>query len=243
MNGSCKFFESLSLKTDATRIGFAFGVLVLAFATPARTKMIRTRMMAVAVLALTMAGVDWKVQAGVVININQVGSDVVMTGSGTINLTDLTYSYSGGNSAGIYPSISSLEMGPTSGGIVDVYTSITGPTSLGPGGPASATSGAGSLFGIYESSSYLEVPQGYTSGGQLSSTDTYSGATFSSLGLTPGTYTWNWGTGANADFLTVNIGVASVPEPTSVIMLGLGSIALIGCVRRARRPSKSAVNC
>jgi hypothetical protein len=37
------------------------------------------------------------------------------------------------------------------------------------------------------------------SGTQLKNTATYTGQTISSLGLTPGTYTWTWGTGAHAD--------------------------------------------
>ena len=51
------------------------------------TPRLRDWLMAVAVFALTITGVGGKAQAGLVININQVGSDVVMTGSGTINTT------------------------------------------------------------------------------------------------------------------------------------------------------------
>ncbi len=63
------------------------------------------------------------------------------------------------------------------------------------------------------------------------------GATFSSLGLTPGTYIWTWGSGADADSFTMNIGVSSVPEPASLMMLGTGSLAILGFARRRRRAS------
>jgi hypothetical protein len=185
---------------------------------------------------LPMMGLSGKAQADIVINFDQVGPDVVATGTGTINLTDLSYSYSGVNGPGIQASQSDVSMGTY--GIVDVYTSITGPTSFGPGGAAGPTTGAGPCFAIVEGLGYLEVPQGYSSGTLLSATDTYSGATLSSLGLTPGTYTWNWGTGANADSLTINIG-RPVPEPSSLVMLGgMGAIVLASSLL-ARRPRRA----
>jgi hypothetical protein len=62
----------------------------------------------------------------------------------------------------------------------------------------------------------LIVPVGYTTGTAISSTQTFSGATFSSLGLTPGTYTYTWGSGANADSINVVVGGAGVtPTPTA----------------------------
>jgi hypothetical protein len=57
---------------------------------------------------------------------------------------------------------------------------------------------------------YLDVPAGYVSGTFLSDSATYSGKTLASLGVTPGTYVWTWGTGANQNF-TLQI---PVPPPT-----------------------------
>jgi hypothetical protein len=48
----------------------------------------------------------------------------------------------------------------------------------------------------------------------------------------PGTYTWNFGTGANADSLILEIGV--VPEPASLTLLAVG-LAGLGMVLRLRR--------
>ncbi len=205
--------------------------------------MTRSWMMSALVAAvLAMMGVGGNAQAGVVININQVGSDVVATGNGTLNLTDLAYFYSGPDQNRVIPSSGVLVMGPAGlGEPADVYTGFTGPTSFGIGGIFGASSGTGSLFGIYGNIGYLDVPAGYTSGTSLSATDTNYGATFSSLGLTPGTYTWTWGTGANADFFTVNIGTASVAEPSATILAGIGAVSVVAYVQvRKRRERRRA---
>ncbi|MDQ6911923.1 MAG: hypothetical protein M3128_03505 [Verrucomicrobiota bacterium] len=61
------------------------------------------------------------------------------------------------------------------------------------------------------------------------SSDTYSGQTFASLGVTPGTYVWSWGTGANQNF-TLRIG--AVPESgSSIVLLFVSLVALFGVSR------------
>ena len=54
---------------------------------------------------------------------------------------------------------------------------------------------------FHGTNSSLDVLSGFT-GGAVSFTDTYSNATFSSLGLTPGSYTWSW----SSDSVVLNIG-------------------------------------
>jgi hypothetical protein len=51
------------------------------------------------------------------------------------------------------------------------------------------------------------VPQGYVSGTVISGSMTYNTQTIAGMGLTPGTYTWSWGTGGNTSTLTMIIGV------------------------------------
>jgi hypothetical protein len=90
----------------------------------------------------------------------------------------------------------------------------------------------------------LFVPTGYVSGTALSATDTYSGQTFVSLGLTPGTYTWTWGTGANADSFKVQIGPAAtaVPEPSTAILAVFEAVAFVtyGWSRHRRHQRRQA---
>jgi uncharacterized membrane protein len=52
------------------------------------------------------------------------------------------------------------------------------------------------------------------SGTNISGTATYLNESFSSLGLTPGTYTWTWGTGNNQGVFNLQIGVQPTPTPT-----------------------------
>ena len=74
------------------------------------------------------------------------------------------------------------------------------------------------------------MPQGYVSGTDLGiSTDTWNNQTLSSLGLTPGTYTWTWGTAPHADSLALQI---TVPEPASFSLLAIAGLAMLR--RRAR---------
>jgi hypothetical protein len=83
----------------------------------------------------------------------------------------------------------------------------------------------------------LYVPLGYKSGGLLSDTAIFDNTTIAKLGLTPGTYTWTWGSGADADSFVVD--VASVPEPATWAMMILG-FAGIGFMAY-RRKSKPAL--
>ncbi len=169
--------------------------------------------------------------ADYIVTLSQVGSNVVATGSGTINLTDLSFFGTGGADAGILPSDGEIVTGPTSGSTVDVYTGFTGPTNFGSGGITVASSGSGDTVGITSSGGLLGVPLGYVSGNPLSDTSTYDNQTLASLGVTPGTYTWTWGSGANADSFTLTV----APEPSTLLLLALplGLLALFGA--RSRR--------
>jgi hypothetical protein len=178
-----------------------------------------------------------------VVTLEQVGSDVVATGSGPIDLTGLTFLARDSASAFINPSIATITTGPASFVPVDVYVgTFSGPTNFGSGGQTLATSGSGNLVEIaslFSPTDLLGVPAGYVSDTPLSDISTYSGQTFSSLGVTPGIYEWTWGPGANQNF-TLDIVAAAVPEPSSLSLLAppLGFVLLLAA--RRRRAMRSA---
>jgi len=186
-------------------------------------------------------------QAGYTVTLQQVGLDVVATGRGAIDLRGLTFS----NSTFLVPQITpsfhrlgtndmgcSISTGPIQSG-VDSYRGASGPLSFGGGGNTFAISGSGNMVGIAAGSSseftgvLLSVPRGYASGTFLSDSATYgnflgpgfrdSGATLATLGVTPGTYVWRWGSGANQNF-TLQI---KTPGPASTSIWYLNNTAFV----------------
>ena len=172
-----------------------------------------------ALTAVAALSVAYPARANFIATINQVGTNVDVTGSGTIDLTALSFITPAAAGAAILPSGAYLVLAT---GNVAVYTGFSGPTSFGSGGVTFASSTGGNAVGIAGHDGELFVPQGYVSGAALSGTSTYAGATLLSLGVNPGTYTWTWGTGVHADSFTLQIGAAGVPD-------GGSTVSLLGC--------------
>lgn len=188
---------------------------------------------AVAVLGLMAAG---PARASVLVTATEVGGNVVFSGGGTIDLAGLAFDSNNTAQGFINPSIPEVVVGPLVN--ADVYRGFTSlPSDFGPGGDTAPASSTGDTFGVSSrfSPPLLGVLTGYVSGDPLNGTSTYAGATFASLGLTPGTYVWTWGSGANADSFTLQIGPAVVPEPSTLALAGIGGIVLAGYGRRLRR--------
>jgi hypothetical protein len=161
-------------------------------------------------------------QAGYIVTLQQVGPNVVATGSGAINLTGLTFQSDGVFSPEILPGAGvqaggGILTGPTSSS-VDLYFEPRGPTSFGSGGATPASSGSGDMVGIFPIhlifKRALIVPRGYVSGTFLSNSATYSGKTFATLGVTPGTYVWTWGIARNQNFTLQILAANPTPTPT-----------------------------
>jgi hypothetical protein len=187
---------------------------------------------ALVLLATRIARADY------IVTVEQVGSNVVATGSGSIDLTGLSLYFSDTLSeTGIDPSEGLIVTGPASGAFEDLYTGFTGPTSIGSGGLTSPPStGSGNIVGIVGNAALdgvplVGVPSGYVSGSALSDTSTYDNATLASLGVTPGTYTWTWDSGANSFTLDVEK-PAAAPEPSSLSLLGIVLLAGLWLVRK-----------
>jgi len=167
--------------------------------------------------------------ASVIMTLDQVGPNVVATGSGTVDLTDLT-TFGNFNPLlpVIEPSAALLHIGDPNAGSSRYIGSISGPTNFGSGPATVASSGTGNSLGLtivsLPTPDIIFVPLGYVSGTPLSgSTATWNNTTLAALGATPGIYTWTWGTGAHADSLTLE---SAVPEPAPALLLTLGAAGL-----------------
>jgi hypothetical protein len=139
------------------------------------------------------------------VTISQVGSDVVWNGSGSFNLAALTSAGASTIGGGYVANQAVWAVGPNVP--VDTYSgTITYPSTFG-GGGAGVTSNTGSTFGILLGGSgrLLYVPSGYVSNTVISGSSTYANQTIAGMGLTPGTYTWSWGTGGNTSTLVMTI--------------------------------------
>ncbi|HSV00724.1 MAG TPA: PEP-CTERM sorting domain-containing protein [Roseiarcus sp.] len=178
-------------------------------------------------------------QAGYLLTLEQVGSDVVAIGGGALDLAGLTFAFSGAAKADVTPSEAGITTGPVADTPTDGYDGFSGPASFGGGSlTIDASSGSGDTVTIVGGGNLIGVPKGYLSESLLSDISTYSGQTFTSLGVTPGAYEWTWGTGPNQNFTLI---VGEVPEPSTwaMMLIGLAGLGVAG--RRAARRAGACV--
>ena len=155
--------------------------------------------------------------APMVVTINNSGSNVVMTATGTVNLSGLTLvssSFGPLGQGGLGISSATFITGPNSG-YGSTYSGFTSvPSNFGSGSGGANSSGSGDVFGVIFDMAppyLLVVPSGYTSGANISSTQTFNNTSLSTLGLTDGTYTYTW-SGGSLDVVVG--GPAPTPTPT-----------------------------
>jgi hypothetical protein len=197
--------------------------------------------------------------ASVIMRLDQVGPNVVATGSGTVNLAGLSLDEQTFNfRLGVQPIATWLVVGAPGhgdgGGVLIVsyfYHSVSGPLSFGSGSFTNVSTSSGDAISSGDAMGVINctdrrhsppcgfttvtpffgiiVPLFYVSSTPLSGTATWDNTTIAGLGATPGIYTWTWGSGPNADSLTLLIGI---PEPAPALLLTLGAAALVLLTRR-----------
>ena len=160
-------------------------------------------------------------------NVAQIGNNVEVDGNGTVDLGGLTYDTDSGGYSGTVPNRAWLGAGIPVGS--NFYDGLFGPTSFGSGDLTYATSSTGDFVFLVAYGNGIILPMNYVSGSTLTDQDVFTGASISSLGMTPGTYTYTYGAGT--DSLVVNI----VPEPSTWAMLGLGVVGAGVAASRRRR--------
>jgi hypothetical protein len=186
-------------------------------------------------------------EAAYTLTIQESMTGVTATGAGSINFDALDPYGDELDSSLIAASGGAVIIGPATPTDDTYYSGIAGPAAtFGPGDEFFADGGNGAIVGLgtflATSGGVVAVPQGYVSGAPLGTTTaTWANATITSLGLTPGSYTWTWGSGATADTFTLDIvsgGAPAAPEPGvwAMMILGFAGIAIL----RVRKIERSA---
>ena len=150
--------------------------------------------------------------------LTQVGSTVVATGSGAIDLTGLSSFGSSFASPELYPAHGIIGIGPS--GTIDLYSGLSGPASFGSGFGGFPSSTSGDSVFLEDFGLIIDVPNGYVSGTSLSGSAIYSGS-LATLHAKPGTYIWTWNSGANSFVLNIEKPTV-VPEPSSFLLMAIG---------------------
>jgi hypothetical protein len=168
-----------------------------------------------------------------VVTIEQVGLNVVATGSGEFDVSGLTIQSTTSVFAPpiVIPSSARMDFSlapfPT---MADVYAGVSGPPNYGQGGLVTPSFATGPEGLALRDPNHLILVQGYTSGTVLSGIDEFDNTTLAMLGITPGTYKWTWGGtfapgvgGAPDQSFTI---IAGTPLPTALPLFATGIVAL-----------------
>ena len=191
---------------------------------------------AISVLAFALA--TGSASASVLFSFDESGGNVVGTLSGSLDLTGATSSATSVSSSNeIWPFRAIVVSGIASASSLDGYT-VTGPYAFGSNLITLASSSTGSAFFLSPYFNIVGLPQGYSSGADLSGTLSFAGATFASLDITPGDYVYT----LPHDSITLRFGSAATPLPAALPLFasGLGGLGLLGWRRRKKRTPLAA---
>jgi|SanBayMetagenome_1026888.scaffolds.fasta_scaffold11992_2 hypothetical protein len=191
-----------------------------------------------------LAAFSSRSSAAVVIDIKEVGGNVVAsTTGGTLNLNGFTNNFGGTSQSGLIgPSF--LWLGSGAYNQFDGPMTISAPYSQAAStiptnnrtGPLVGFLLSGGSNGILYISNTAAVSEGVATIAGASST--FNSQTLSSLQLTSGIYTISWGSNGNSDSITLNVGDAGssgeVPEPASAVIAGV-LLAATAVRRRSKR--------
>lgn len=197
---------------------------------------IRIRLAAIAVALALGAALPRTAEAAFEATMQEVGDDITVTGSGTINflgLLQVTPISVGSLPGELMPDRGSLSFGVDGPAQIKRFGFVTEPAGAFGTSTEAPTASARNGDFVAISSLYIFLDASHGVEDVLNASMTFAGRSYAELGITPGTYVWRWGEGDLADSFTLNILAPSpVPEPQSFALLGLGLAVLLAARRR-----------
>jgi hypothetical protein len=186
-------------------------------------------------LILPLSGLLTQESAAINVTIEEIGTDVVASWSGTIDVSSLSgvaYPFNDGS----FVIASASAVGSGNAGMfyyTGVFDSVI--NDFGSGGFKTADSATGTSFSAQfdDQQNRIVLPSGFTSG-SISGSVTFNNETLSSLGITEN-YTFSTGLTLGAGKTdTFNFQTIAVPEPSAYAAIS-GLVALFFLVSRRRR--------
>jgi IPT/TIG domain len=168
------------------------------------------------------------------INISEVGPNVVMTGSGTIDTTNMfacgSSPFPPGRAVALQGFITVGDPNLTSPiPLCGNNYGTTNPLVFGTSYAQYANTGTGTTPFGFDSGGLFYVPSGYVSGSALAVTSTFQNTDLATLGFTPGTYIYNIDTGSGIQdtiTLTISNPVAPPTVTASTANLAINATSL-----------------
>lgn len=207
---------------------------------------------ALIVVGLALGSIPGAAHASYLFTFAETGAGVTLTGSGSLNISGLSNPQTANDQGGgfVDPSLIAVEVGGL--GSLDAYgVTFDSSQSFGTGDGGQADTGTGPIVGFFGvTSGAVIVHAGYSSGSIADSYSLFSGQTFASLGLTPGTYVYHYSYPPEVDFIaraaisesyldTITVRVGTVPLPASAPLFG-AALAVLGAAGYGLKRSPKA---
>lgn len=160
----------------------------------------------------------------------EVGSDVIVTYSGGVDLSGLTPS----NDPGIATILSTSGTFAAVAGGTDFYSGTITGLAFGAAGPSINGTATGSSFGFFKSDGVLAVPSGYVTGGSISGSATFANTTLAGFGAQIGMFSYLvGGSTINLDIRAPIASAVPLPAGAGLMCAGLMGLGALGRRRAA----------
>lgn len=188
--------------------------------------------------------------AAVTITIEQSGNDLVATASGSLDISGATSCGAAGPIPAIFEFLAADNYAYIVGAVPSAGADVCLGLTFGTAQPLHSaafsffpSSGSGGMVGVENGGTGLNlfVPSGYVSGSPISATSTWAGQTLASMGLTPGTYVFDY-SADNVTYVVIDSNTAPAQVPVMPVwMVAVLSLLLgMGAHSALRRRLKSS---